>query len=548
MTGMMDRVVDLWWQWMSGLSWQVALMVLVTGAFCYFQRRGSARALYWLWLLVFLKLLVPPRGGFPGGISTWTGWSEATALGGLSFRGLLFGLWLAGIGALLLLALVRLRRFSRWLVEDGKEASKDFRRLVREISREVGLESPPEMVVIEKAISPLVCGWLRPRLVFPADLINALTKRQLRIAVMHEVIHLKRRDLIMNTIQNLLQLVYWFHPLVWLAGRETRNYREMVVDETVVSGRRGVSHKEYGDTMLMLSGHGAPPVSGTIGIAEPSTFMFRRFIRLMESGARERKDGMSLLNWAVVALFALVFIPMGMIRPGVAAGPGEGDAPVQIAQGSPSVVSTSPRVGQSEVDPALKEIVVTFEQDMGGGFSWTGGGEVYPKVTGKPFWRDGRTCVLPVQLEAGKFYRVGINSKSHKNFRSKSGTPVRPGAIYFTTQGAPDSLKQYLNSPRVVDMNPANGATGVSPAVTELRVTFNQEMGGGFSWTGGGPRYPETTDRPRWEAGGKVCVLPVRLKPGWRYALGLNSPSHKNFSNKMGVPLMPMTYTFETSK
>ena len=87
-----------------------------------------------------------------------------------------------------------------------------------------------------------------------------------------------------------------------------------------------------------------------------------------------------------------------------------------------------------------------------------------------------------MKLEAGHFYRVGINSTSHQNFSSDHGLAARPSAIYFTTQGASDELKAMTLVPQVVSLDPYNGAQNVSPAVTELRVTFNVPMGGGFSW------------------------------------------------------------------
>lgn len=226
-------------------------------------------------------------------------------------------------------------------------------------------------------------------------------------------------------------------------------------------------------------------------------------------------------------------------------------APAVLAGNEPPrMVGTTPAVGAAEVDPVTSEITVTFDQDMAGGFSWTGGGPDYPEVTGGPRWRDARTCVLPVKLEAGRYYRVGINSKSHRNFRSRAGMPTPPAAIYFTTQGASEELKAKTQVPTVLEMSPANGATDVDPGLTELRVTFSVPMGGGFSWTGGGPEYPDGVEGkgPYWTAEQRTCVLPVELKPNHGYRLGLNSFSHKNFQSAAGVPLEPVSYTFKTGE
>ncbi|MFA6563173.1 MAG: Ig-like domain-containing protein [Verrucomicrobiia bacterium] len=217
----------------------------------------------------------------------------------------------------------------------------------------------------------------------------------------------------------------------------------------------------------------------------------------------------------------------------------------------PRIVATVPAVGATEVDPALGEIIVTFDQDMAGGFSWTGGGPDYPKLRedARPFWRDRRTCVLPISVEPARYYRVGINSKSHRNFRSAAGVSCRPSAIYFTTQGADAAVQAKIRKPVVVRFEPANGAKDVSPAITELRVMFSVPMGGGFSWCGGGADYPDIPEgqRPRWSEDRKTCILPARLKPNWNYRLSLNSLSAVNFQSENGVPLEPTPYSFATA-
>lgn len=235
-----------------------------------------------------------------------------------------------------------------------------------------------------------------------------------------------------------------------------------------------------------------------------------------------------------------------------------GDAPAASSAGSdreprgrtPQIVAALPAPGAVDVDPATSEITVIFDRDMQPGFSWTGGGPEFPPTPegSRPFWRDRKTCVLPVKLEQGKYYRVGINSTSYQNFRSADGVPAKPSAIYFATQGAPEEVKNRVRKPEIISLTPPNGAKDVDPGLREIRVTFNVPMGKGFSWTGGGEDFPEIPEglRPSWTEDGKTCVLPVKLKPGWDYCLGLNSSSHKNFQSEGGVPLDPVVYTFRT--
>ncbi|MBX7245362.1 MAG: Ig-like domain-containing protein [Candidatus Sumerlaeaceae bacterium] len=211
----------------------------------------------------------------------------------------------------------------------------------------------------------------------------------------------------------------------------------------------------------------------------------------------------------------------------------------------PSIVSLSPAFAATDVDPATTAIVVTFDQDMASGFSWTGGGPAYPASAGTPQWVTPRTCVLPVKLEPAKYYRLGINSTSHQNFRSKAGEPAPPRTIAFVTAGASEDIKGKVTAPRVVRFDPPNGATNVDPGTQILRVTFDKPMGGGMSWTGKVPSVP--SGRAEWDPERRTCTIPVKLEPKQRYRIGINSFSHRNFSSEDGIPVEPVIYQFETA-
>lgn len=217
-------------------------------------------------------------------------------------------------------------------------------------------------------------------------------------------------------------------------------------------------------------------------------------------------------------------------------------------QAAPSIASSSPAIGAREVDPATTEIRVTFDQDMhSSGYSWTGDGKLYPEVTGRPRWDGRRSCVLPVDLEPGRAYRVGINSSSHRNFRSVGGTPAASQVIWFTTQGASEEAYQQLQPPVVLSLAPPQGATDLPGGTHTLQVTFDRPMSKGFSWVTLGDDYPGGESKPRWSKGGTVCTLAVELEPGQSYRVGLNSSRYTNFTNKAGVPLEPVVWTFSTA-
>ena len=106
-----------------------------------------------------------------------------------------------------------------------------------------------------------------------------------------------------------------------------------------------------------------------------------------------------------------------------------------FAARGPTLARTTPIIGDTQVDPALATIVITFDQDMQtSGYSITGGGVRLPEVLGKPRWMNDRTIVLRVRLLPEHEYEFGINSQRFRNFRSREGVPVEPVRFWFRTR------------------------------------------------------------------------------------------------------------------
>ena len=108
---------------------------------------------------------------------------------------------------------------------------------------------------------------------------------------------------------------------------------------------------------------------------------------------------------------------------------------LMIDRAAPVVVTTFPESGDINVDPSATEIRVTFSKEMmDGSWSWCQTENPFPSSAGPiRFEADGRTCIMPVQLEPGTDYVLGINSQRHRNFRDAYGRSAEPYSLCFTT-------------------------------------------------------------------------------------------------------------------
>jgi hypothetical protein len=112
----------------------------------------------------------------------------------------------------------------------------------------------------------------------------------------------------------------------------------------------------------------------------------------------------------------------------------------------------------------------------------------------------------------------------------------------------PGPAAETADPPKVVTMDPANGAQDVDPKkTTKLIVTFDRPMNdSSWSFCGGGPDFPRIKGKPHWDTTKKI-VVDVELDPDHEYHLGLNCPSAQGLKSTEGVPLTPVAWSFTTA-
>ena len=108
--------------------------------------------------------------------------------------------------------------------------------LAAELGERLGLRRKFRIVVTTEPIGPAVFGLLRPTVVLPQSVVAGKTPQQIEPILAHELVHLRRGDMYWGVVQLAVEVLWWFHPLVWWANRTMCHERERCCDEEVVAG------------------------------------------------------------------------------------------------------------------------------------------------------------------------------------------------------------------------------------------------------------------------------------------------------------------------
>lgn len=163
---------------------------------------------------------------------------------------ILFGIWIIGILAMILLVLkssIRLYRVKRSALPlQNREVRKLYKKCLEEmhITKKIPIYSTAFLK------SPVITGLFRPRIYLPIHLISDYEPEKIRYMLLHELQHYRYKDNISNYLLLLAGILYWFNPFVWLAARAMRNDREVACDSAVLNMLDADSYQDYGFTLI----------------------------------------------------------------------------------------------------------------------------------------------------------------------------------------------------------------------------------------------------------------------------------------------------------
>ena len=215
-------------------------------------------------------------------------------------------LWLAG--GIALAIYVGACNFRLWWLVTRERPLTDQKilDLLEDCKAEMGIRNILGIVTTDKVKSAALFGFIRPRLLLPAGMVETLTLKELRYVFMHELGHLRRRDIYVGWLMSLLQILHWFNPLVWLAFYRMQSDRELACDALVLSYTRSGESKEYGRTIVSLLERFSRPqrLPSMAGILENKSQLKRR-IKMI---AKFKKTSRTRWTGAMLLLVALAFV------------------------------------------------------------------------------------------------------------------------------------------------------------------------------------------------------------------------------------------------
>ena len=160
--------------------------------------------------------------------------------------------WAMGLCAALTLSVARHCRWSRRIENGHRIEDPRLTALLQEAQSEMGVSRPVEMIALSNIPSPAVFGCRRVRLLLPEEALARLEADEWRWVFLHEMAHVRRRDVLVNYVWIGLRALHWFNPIIGRAQRQFSADRELVCDAMALGKAPADCHVRYGKTLLKM--------------------------------------------------------------------------------------------------------------------------------------------------------------------------------------------------------------------------------------------------------------------------------------------------------
>ena len=370
--------------------WQSTLYLLGASLLAIALSKQPARIRYAVWLSATLKFLVP-FSAFTS-LGQWLARFRQTAEHQVDFTTVVLYVgrpfatpaqiastatgvaWLPSMVCLLWLggsAVLLAHYLHRWKIVRAASMTATHLHAGREVdalqsaAQLAAATRPIPLLLSSATLEPGIVGIRKPSLLWPVGITEHLDDAQLGTIMLHEAWHVRRRDNLTSMLQMIVEIIFWFHPLVWWLGSRLISERERACDESVL--QCGIDPRVYAESILKASKFCMEsPLACVAGVT--GSDLKQRMVRIMtQTGKSNLGSGSKVLLSALGIVVIAAPVLTGafthrVVQAAVDANIAVGAAPLQKATIRPSRATETTNRGLKFHNGDLTYANVTVKQ------------------------------------------------------------------------------------------------------------------------------------------------------------------------------------------
>src|SRR5690606_14843898 len=222
---------------------------------------------------------------------------------------LILTLWMAGV-LLLSLRLALGWTYITRLRMTASPVADAWRSLLEDLKKQLGLTAEITLAESNRLTTPAVIGIFKPVILVPVGMLTGLSQQQVEAVLLHELSHIRRHDFLINTLQSLVEILYFFNPFVWMLSSAARNEREYCCDDQVVDRYHP---RVYAEALAYLETVRVNKPALAVSLTGETNNLLYRIQRFMEKSRRNNPvpQWMAPVVLAVAGIISMSWLTIG---------------------------------------------------------------------------------------------------------------------------------------------------------------------------------------------------------------------------------------------
>lgn len=200
------------------------------------------------------------------------------------------------------------------------KASPDAIFFVKRTAIHIGIKKQVQVWFSKHVDVPSVIGMIKPVILLPVALVNQLTAQQLEAVLLHELVHIKRYDWIVNFSLSIIETILFFNPFIHLLNNDVKQERENCCDDWVINFQ--YNNHDYATALLILEEQRRGQLALALAATNGKKNLLNRIKRLFETEPQITISLKHKLQLAILGLLLLIGIFVSLPQLGKNTGTG----------------------------------------------------------------------------------------------------------------------------------------------------------------------------------------------------------------------------------
>ncbi|WP_234124968.1 M56 family metallopeptidase [Clostridium hydrogenum] len=231
----------------------------------------------------------------------------------INIRKNLYLVWIFGMLLFIGILALGYKKLQKIIRFSDKNINFSHNKILSKCTNDMNIKTKLQLLYSSEISTPSLCGILKPKILIPIKAVGNISDKEFKYIILHELSHLKSKDIFINWIITILFIVYWFNPILLYGLNKMRQDCEISCDYQVISHLAKDENVQYGNTILKILelGGGSRRLTGTTPMLTNNSEIKRRII--MISKYKKISSKSILLGGIIITIIAgvssLVNIP-----------------------------------------------------------------------------------------------------------------------------------------------------------------------------------------------------------------------------------------------